>query len=115
MTEARPLPALPFPTKCPACGGVILWLDRQSSPDLVYVGHQLVGCARCQGKTRAPAAPPPRPARSILGTEPTHDPRTVREIVAQDMPKVIEFISDGAEVIQKAADFWQKIKPKPKR
>lgn len=126
--------ATAFPNTCPRCGQRILWLDRQSSPDLVWDRGILVGCARCEATaSRASGGPKIRPEarerfrdvhpeaaaqpakapRSVLGTPPApRDPRPIREILADEGGKVVSLMDHGLRVVEAAANFWDQLKPR---
>jgi len=110
---------------CPRCGQRILWADGEPSPDLVKgAAGQVVGCGRCEthasaARVRPEDAKPKPPAwmpeqeQSILGKPPgAPDPRPFREKIASEGKAVVDLFSQGLDVVEKAAKFWDTLKGK---
>jgi hypothetical protein len=98
---------------CPRCKGVILWCDGEPSPELVLTiraGQPVVSaCGRCIGKQVGGApAPTPTPAP----TPPPVDPRPIRQIIAEEGGKVVELGSQALDIVERVANFWDKLKPR---
>jgi len=106
-------PAPDHVRQCPRCKGVILWADGLPAPELVLVTERgapkVVGCTRCIGRRVAdagPAVPPPAPPPSAV------DPRPIRQIIAEEGAKVVQLGSQALDIVERVADFWDKLKPR---
>ena len=115
--------AASYPHACPRCGGTILWCDGAPAPELMLKeepdgsASQIVGCSRCLGPNARPRAPsaPLRAPRSILGGPVAPlDPRPVRQILHEEGGKVVELLSQGFDLFERASNLWTKLKP-PKK
>jgi hypothetical protein len=99
------------PHSCPVCRGTILYLDGQPTPDLVRApSGALMGCDRCVGRRRH--APPADPAHAVRSAE--SRTRSIAQEIREDGPKVLDFIAEGASLIERAARLFKLYKPTPK-
>lgn len=106
--------ATTFVRACPKCGQTILWCDGEPAPTLVLAGGKIIGCARCH-RFVGPRLTAPKPAPTRAATPappPMANPQEVKAKLASEGAKVVSILSDGYDLLTKAADFYDRLKGK---